>query len=252
MRNLTLGDLRLSLRDLLDTRVDEVRLSHTGKLYEPRLRKKQTEIEAIPDPAQKLAPFAAELASTDNNHDGLGTAIHYVCLAVEAHPTLPASKKNAAKRIRETFVPQLNVLRRPYADEAAAALDLRKDLTTLEPDLKAITTPGGGNLHAWAKDFLAAGDTIDSLLRDRAKLLAVAENAAITGPLRGSTLGLLGRFRDALRDELEEEGSPLPKNHEASLFSYVDKLSADRASAAATLPDDPSDPAPPAEAAALP
>ncbi|MDC3953070.1 hypothetical protein [Polyangium jinanense] len=232
MRNLTLGDLRLSLRDLLDTRVDELRLSKTGKLYEPRLRKKQTEIESIPDPALTQAPLAAELASTDGLHDGLGTAIHYVCLAVEAHPMLAPSKKDAAKRIRETFIPQLAVLRRPYIDEAAAALDSRKQLDALEPDLTAITTPGGGNLFAWATDFLAAGDSIDSLLRERAKLLACAENAASTAPLRASTLGLLGRFRDALRDELEEEASLLPANYEASLFAYIDKLSADRARAA--------------------
>ncbi|HVJ92664.1 MAG TPA: hypothetical protein VM580_22845, partial [Labilithrix sp.] len=162
---MTLGDLRLSLRDLLDTRVDELRLSNTGKLYESRLRKKQKEIEAIPDPALTQAPLAAELASTDERHDGFGTAIHYVCLAVEAHPTLAPSKKDAAKRIRETFVPQLAVLRRPYADEAAAALDTRKELDGLASDLIAITTPGGGHLLAWANDFVAAGDAIDSLLR---------------------------------------------------------------------------------------
>ncbi|MDI1447925.1 hypothetical protein [Polyangium sp. 6x1] len=230
---MTLGDLRLSLRDLLDTRVDELRLSKTGKLYEPRLRRKQHEIEAIPEPALTQAPLAAELASTDERHDGFGTGIHYLCLAVEAHPALPAAKKNAAKRIRETFVPQLGVLRRPYADEAAAALDARKELDRLVFDLKAIATPGGGDLLAWVSDFIAAGDSIDSLLRERAKLLAGAENAAITAPLRASTLGLLGRFRDALRDELEEEGSPLPAGHEASLFSYIDKLSVHRASAAA-------------------
>ncbi|TKD01176.1 hypothetical protein [Polyangium fumosum] len=233
---MTLDDLRLSLRDLLDTRVDELRLSNTGKLYEPRLRKRQKEIEAIPDPALKQAPLAAELASTDERHDGFGTAIHYVCLAVEAHPTLAPSKKDAAKRIRETFVPQLAVLRRPYADEAAAALDARKELDGLASDLLTIATPGGGHLLAWVHDFVAAGDAIDSLLRERARLLAGSENAASTGPLRASTLGLLGRFRDALRDELEEEGSPLSARHEASIFSYIDKLSADRARAASQSP----------------
>ncbi|MDI1431834.1 hypothetical protein [Polyangium sorediatum] len=88
----------------------------------------------------------------------------------------------------------------------------------------------------WAHDFVAAGDSIDTLLRERAKLLAGAENASVTAPLRGATVGLLGRFRDALRDELEEEGSPLSAGHEASIFSYIDKLSADRARAASQSP----------------
>ncbi|MDI1476841.1 hypothetical protein [Polyangium sp. y55x31] len=123
-------------------------------------------------PALTQAPLAAELASTDGLHDGFGTAIHYTCLAVEAHPTLPAGTKLAAQRIRETFIPQLAVLRRPYADEAAAALDTRKQLDALAPDPEAITTPCGG------------------------------------------------------------EGSPLPAGHEASLFAYIDKLSADRTRAA--------------------
>ena len=208
MRNLTLGDIRLALRDVLGPRLNELRISETGKLYEPRLRKKQDEIEAIPDPALTQAPLAIELAGADEHHDGLGSAIHYVCIAVEAHPTLPIAKKNAARRIRETFVPQLAVLRRPYADEAAAALDARKELDNLESDLESITTPGGGNLLAWVMDFVAAGDSIDSLLRERAKRLAGAENAAITAPLRASTLGLLGRFRDALRDERSQRTAP--------------------------------------------
>jgi len=41
-------------------------------------------------------------------------------------------------------------------------------------------------------------------------------------------VGLLGRFRAALRDEIEEEGSSLDETYEARLFGYIDKLNADR------------------------
>ncbi|WP_437544804.1 hypothetical protein WME97_36925 [Sorangium sp. So ce367] len=78
------------------------------------------------------------------------------------------------------------------------------------------------------KAFVAAGDDIDGLLRRRATLLATGENAAASGPLRGAAVGLLGRFRKALRDEIQEEGSKLPADHEARLFTYVDKLNSDR------------------------
>ncbi len=75
-----------------------------------------------------------------------------------------------------------------------------------------------------------------SLLRERAKLVHTGENAAIAGPLRSATVGLLGRFRDALRDEIEEAGSVVPQTHEAVLFAYIDQLAAQRAHATTTQP----------------
>ncbi len=219
MRNLTIGDLRLALRDLLGDKLPDLRASATGKLYEPRLRAKQKEIEAIPDAAGTQAPLAKELGEADVEHDGYGAAIFYLCRAVDAHPKLPASLKRAAADVQATFVPQLDVLRAPYQDEAAVALDNRPELAKLKTELTSIAVPGGGTLYDWSKDFLGAGDGIDKLLRERARLLATAENAAATGPLRGATVGLLGRFREALRDEIEEEGSALGADYEARLFA---------------------------------
>lgn len=229
MRDLTVGDLKLALRDLLGTNVAELRMSKTGALYEGRLRAKQKALEEIPDPATRAMPLADELASKDAEHDGLGTAIHYFCLAVEAHPSLAPAIKAAAKKTRETFVPQLGVLRRPYADEAAAALEKTPELVRLDKELTSLRVPGGGTLATWATAFLAAGDSIDGLLRERAKAMNTGENAAATAPLRSATVGLLGRFRDALRDEIEDEGSALPEGHEAKLFAYIDQLAAQRA-----------------------
>lgn len=228
MRNLTLGDLRLALRDLLGDKLTELRLSATGKLYEPRLRAKQKQIEAIPDAAGSLAPLARELGEADVQHDGFGGASHYLCRAIEAHPTLPASLKQAAADVQKTFVPQLEILRASYPDEAAAALDKRPELVRLKAELKSIAVPGGGTLLDWMTSFITAGDDIDKLLRERATRLATGENAAASGPLRGATVGLLGRFRDALGDEIQEDGGKLPEGYDARLFAYIDKLNDDR------------------------
>ncbi|MEO5725465.1 MAG: hypothetical protein ABI134_11340 [Byssovorax sp.] len=229
MRNLTLGDLKLALRDLLGDKLVELRLTATGKLYEPRLRAKQQQIEAIPDAAGSQAPLAKELGEADIRHDGFGGATFYLCRAIEAHPTLPASLKQAAADVQRTFVPQLDVLRASYPDEASAALDNRPELTKLKAELKSIATPGGGTLLDWVQSFITAGDEIDKLLRERATRLATGENAAATGPLRGATIGVLGRFRDARGDELREDGGKLPADHDARLFAYLDKLNEDRA-----------------------
>lgn len=230
MRHLTVGDLKLALRDLLGPNLAELQKSQTGQLYEGRLRVKQRALDAIPEPTGRVMPLADELGEQDATYDGLGAAIHYLCLAVEIHPALAPTLKTAARETRETFVPQLGVLRRPYADEAATALEKRPELLRLKHELKGLSVPGGGTLEHWAKAFLDAGDAIDRLLRERAKLLNTGENAAATAPLRSSTVGLLSRFRDALRDEIEEDGSALPREHEATLFAYVDQLSAQRAS----------------------
>ncbi|WP_437672928.1 hypothetical protein [Sorangium sp. So ce131] len=72
MRNLTIGDLKLALRDLLDERADELA---------------------------------------------------------------------AAAAAQQAFVPKLDVLRAPYADEASAALDNRPELARLKAELKAVATP---------------------------------------------------------------------------------------------------------------
>lgn len=251
MRNLTLGDLKLALRDLLGDRLGELRLSATGKLYEPRLRAKQQQIEAIPEAAGSQAPLAKELGEADVRHDGLGGATFYLCRAIEAHPTLPASLKQAAAAVQRAFVPELDVLRATYPDEAAAALDNRPELDRLQAELQSITTPGGGTLHEWVRGFIDAGDEIDKLFRERAARLATGENAAATGPLRGATIGVLGRFRDALGDELREDGGGLPAGYDARLFAYVDKLNEDRAlrARAAATGEAPAPPdAPPAAA----
>lgn len=249
LRNLTLGDIKLALRDLLGEKLASLQLSATGKLYEPRLRAKQKQIEGIPEAQGTLAPRAKELAEKDVLHDGFGAAIFHLCRAIAVHPLLPDPLKKAAQAVQETFVPQLEVLRAPYADEAAAALDNKPELAHLKAELKSIAAPAGGSLYDWAKSFLAAGDDIDKLLRERAQILATGGNAGATGPLRGATVGLLGRLREGLRDEMQDEDTDLPADYDAQLFAYIDKLNADRERAlrARPTPTEGGDVPPPAE-----
>ncbi len=94
--------------------------------------------------------------------------------------------------------------------------------------MKSIAVPGGGTLLDWITSFIPAGDDIDKLLRERATRLATGENAAASGPLRGAMVGLLGRFRDALGDEIQEDGGKLPEGYDTRLFAYIDKLNDDR------------------------
>jgi hypothetical protein len=233
MKNVTIGDLSLYLRDLLENHGDVLRASATGKLYEPRLRAKKEAIEALPEGVLSRSPFAEELSAEDVTHDGVGSAVFHLCEAILLHPRLPAHVKQTAETVRATFIADPAELRRSYADEAATALTNRPKLARHKAALKAVQVPGGGSLFDWVKAFLDSGDAIDGLLRKRAAALATAQDGSGTGALQASTVGLLSRFREALRDELTDEGSKLPADHEAQLFSYLDKLSADRAAQAA-------------------
>ena len=230
MRNLTLGDLKLVLRALLTDNLDVLRASATGRLYEPRLRAKKEAIEALPDAALVRLPFADELNGADAVHDGVGAAVFYMCEAILAHPALSEDVKRTAEVVRGTFIPLLSNLRQPFADEAAAALANRPKLVRSKAQLKAVQVPGGGSLYDWVKAFVDAGDAIDGLLRKRAHALATTEDASGSPLLRSATIGLLVRFREALRDEVSDEGSKLPRDHEAHLFAYFDKLASDRSS----------------------
>ena len=226
MKYLTVGDLKLGLRDMMDNHAAELHLSGTGKLYAPRLQAKREEIDALPDLADKATPLASELGQADVRHDALGGAFYWFVEAIKSQPDLPQAMKSAAEQARATMLPGLSHLRRSYADEAAAAQSNRKELERQKAALKAIPTPEAGNLYTWVKAFVDSGDAIDTLLQKRATLIAPVDSAQNTAPLRSASIGLLSRFRDALEDEASEGN--LPAKHVATLFAYLDKLNADR------------------------
>jgi hypothetical protein len=231
MNRLTLGDIKLGLKDLLSVRLEDVKQSAFGGLYVPMLTAKQEAIDALPDAMTSGLPLAAQLAETDDEHDGLGGAVWFVTEAVLRHPTLPPALRTAVAAIRAAFVPELAVLRKPHADEAAAAYNHRADLTRLEGELKSITVPGGETLYTWVKDFLDKGDQLGSLLALRGQAQAGVENAKQAAALRTGTIGLLGRLRSSIQDEVAG-GAKLPEGYEAKLFATFDELSQRREAAA--------------------
>lgn len=230
MRHLTLGDLRLALKDILDTHASDLDRSTTGKVYRPLLVQKRAEIEAQPEATPRGAAYAADLAEVDARHDAYGAAIYHLTLAVLLHPAVDAATKDIALRAQETFVPALGVLSARYADEAAHAHRKRAAFEALRPELEQIAVPGGAKLSGWVEGFLDHGDRIGELLHGRAEAGALAAPSFDGGALKSSTVGLLGRFRQAIRDEIAS-GLVLPKDYEARLFALVDLLNDSRAEA---------------------
>jgi len=228
MRSLTLDDLRLGFNDLLEEHADDLERSITGKLYRPLLEQKAAEIEGLPGAALGGAPFAAELAEADAAHDALGAAIFHLTQAIVMHPGFDETTKDLAQRAQQTFVPALGILQARYADQAAFALRKRPAFDELRPALERIPMPDGSNLATWVAAFLDQGDRIGRLLDERAEAgVGEVRAAHSVMAVRSTAVGLLGRFRRAIRDEMASS-SDLPRDYEARLFAFLDQLDQSR------------------------
>ena len=221
MRNLTLADLGEGLGDLLDKRGKSLEATQTGKLYGPILAAKRKAIEHALKVV--LETKAGDLSETDAQHDGLGGAIWHFTEAVLCQPFVSVERRDAARRIREAFIPDLGLLSDSYADEAAAAKANRPKLVAFEAELRMLPTPDGQTLYDWAVAFVNKGDELARKLAARTQGSALDAFRQQTA-LRVTTIGLVGRFRASLRDELKENPA-LPATIEADLFGGFDALS---------------------------
>ena len=226
MRTLTVDDLFLGLKDLMTTRRADLETSAIGKAYSPQL---STRIAQLEDVAEKKTSRvnAAELGKADDEHDGFGQGIWLYTEAVLVTPNISEQAKNAAQRIRDAFIPVRSVLSDSYAEEAARAKKNRARITELEQDLKSLPVPDGKTLFDWVTGFLSAGDSLDQLLSERSTAEAAASGGTSATVLRATTIGLLRRLREALRDEVAAS-TELPRDLETRVFAYIDELAARR------------------------
>lgn len=249
MASPTLSDLQLFLRNLFEVRTARLKGSNIWLVYEPALRKHQKDLDALPPALLGPKALAEELAAADALHDGFGGAGYFLLEAYLRLPTASAAVKDAAKRVREAFVPSLSELQISHADEAHRARERRTKLSALEADLRLfpVMAPEGHEkkhptLYDWFEGQLDAGDKLDALLSSRADKATGSRAAAAT--LRSSTLGTINRFRTALGDELA--GNPkLPADLDAKVFAYFDLLASMRAAGSTEeAPPPPDDPTP--------
>jgi hypothetical protein len=228
MRNLLLADLLLGLNDLLDHRITTLRSSATGRLYEPLLVSQRDAIQALPEPLRAGEPLAEDLGAMDVRHDSFGSAVYFITeayLRLEAYEPAFASR---ARAIRDAFVPSLAELRAAYPTEAAAAIRRAPKLEAMKAELEAFPVLGG-SLYSWVKEYVEAGKRLDQLTSERASVRAeTASDRGPAGALRGAMIGLLGRARAAMADELAAN-TTLPRNLVEQTFGYFDELSVTRA-----------------------
>jgi hypothetical protein len=230
MRELSLGDLKMGLGNLLDGQTEILMSSVMGRAYGPLLAAKRQEIDELPSALTEGLPLAGELAHADGVHDALGTAIWHLCTAYIEHPRVPPDVQDAATRCRDALIPSLGVLRRSYADEAAAALSRRAAIAGMEADLNTFPVAKGKTLLDWALAYIDQGERLHGLLSARADAVAAVDAQARrrAAQLRSETVALLGRFREALADEMAADSS-LPRDLDARLFGFFDQVANRRA-----------------------
>lgn len=237
MKYLTADDVFLVLGDMLTVRKADLELSGIGKIYSGFFASRRAEYEALPEYQRGERVHATALANVDINHDAFGTGIWFYTEAVRITPDVSAAARDAAMRVRAAFIPERDRLGDSYATEAATAQRNRPKLDELKDDLKLLPVPDGKSLLDWVKSFVDTGDELNRLLSDRSTTEASRDGKAAS-ELRVKTIGLFGRLRHALRDEIAENPA-LPRDLEARVFAYIDELAARREQ------NKPNDPTPP-------
>jgi len=230
--NLNLNDCQVGLADLLGGRRVALVSTKVGTGFVDLLIDQQQEIDSLPE-ALTGKPLADELQGTDRDHDGFGSAIYYFTEAYERAPSASPALKEAARRIRAAFIPELAELNAAYADEAAAAARRADAPEALASDLKLFPIAGGGTLHDWVVAFLGKGNELSELLSRRADITAATRKRAQA--IRSETIGILNDLRRAVARELKRSAH-LPKDIDAQIFGYFDTLEAQRSAAAKAKP----------------
>jgi len=243
---LTLDDLYLGLKDLLDKRSPTLALLDLGPRYERLLRPRYEQLSALQATAGSR-PLAQELSDTDALHDGVGAAIYHMTEAYRLNPLVDDDLRASATSLQTTFAPGTAELQRTYQDQAANASRRKDKLDDAADDLARFPLAGRGHLGQWVEAFLNAGIQLDVLLSQRASIDASRRQAAgdLMG-LRPRTIGLLNQLRSELANEAELNPE-LPANLDDLLFSYFDQLSEARlrnGKTAPTLPAPAPEPAP--------
>jgi hypothetical protein len=225
---LTEGDVSLVLDDLFENKIGLLEQAKAFAIYRPALEERREKLAAVRK-ALEGRPLSEELKTADLVHDSTGRALHLICTGLGQLVTLDQDQRNLLARIQKTFVPTLGDLQKSYEDEAAAAARRRPALEEMEAELKAFPVAPEMTMHTLVSSYIDAGQQIDVLLSKRATATAeeTSGREAESVAIRSETVGLLGRFRSALADEIAMTPE-LQRDLEAKVFAYYDQLSQSR------------------------
>jgi hypothetical protein len=229
VRFLTLGDLRLCLEDLFNTRKDIFLSSKICLVYEPLFSSRREQLNVLPKSLVGGVPLTEELAAKDKLHDDSLLTILGTLEASLKSPRASELLKKAAREIIEVLKLSAADTMVSYPQEAINAKNREETITKQKDNLQLFKLPEGGSLYDIAQDYLLAAKGINALLSERAKQESLEETDRREVPqLRVQIIAEIGRCRAALVDELKTNGN-LPNNIDSQIFGYFDDLQQQRA-----------------------
>jgi hypothetical protein len=232
LHKLTIPDLRLALDELFERRLETLRATGVGRSYEPRLARHRELLAQLADSRVDARPLTEVLAEAKRTYVAWGSVLFLIMEAYSKVPNLGADERLVLAELRRIFMPRRGEVRDGYAAAAARASSRAQQLDAYTARLASFPVVGKRTLADWVREYVAAGRRLGELLACRADLTAQAmvdaAERAEAGPLRSSVVGLLGRLRAALADELA--GQPdFHRQIDAELFAYIDELTRMRA-----------------------
>lgn len=220
MSKATLNDTKVYLEDLMNgPRRAALDAIAAAAGYAPIMAGTLGEIQALPPAVLGGAPNAEALEAADIRHDSIGLALHYLALAVLAHPDSTAEQKESARFIQTKVVASKRELHSAFATEAARASERRPAIEAGRSILERITI-FATNAYQWATSFLDAGGLLASLLAGRAD--AKADRSPAAG-LRTKAIGQIGTLRRIVADAHANDPTAA-RLADAQLFGFWDLL----------------------------
>jgi hypothetical protein len=228
LSHVTFDDLRLGLQDLFENKAEIAAKTKAFSIYEPALKENLVSIESLTK-SLRGTPLAEDLAAVDDDQDSYGRVLYYVGKAAEALKDLDPTTKQTVGTVTQGVIPSLSSLMASYLDEAARVDDKQKILDQYDEFLESFKFGTAHSLKDILSKHVSAAGQLKSLLSDRAQ--AVAENRLSRNreaiALRSATIGLLGRFRQALADEIAIIPD-LPTDLETRVFAFFDQVESQR------------------------
>ncbi|MEO7330705.1 MAG: hypothetical protein ABI193_19170 [Minicystis sp.] len=224
--HITIDRVLTALVDLHTNRIAALQSFPYGAFVSAELSSLRDRIELLPE-ANKGRPLAGPLAKADKLHDGFGGALWHLIEAYLLSPDTSDDLRAAAESIREACG-SLDDLTASYDDEVTATKIRKAKIDALKIALALFPIAGNKTLLDWANSFVTAGETIDSLLGQRAD----TKDRALAGRLRSDAVGVLNQTRRELV-RAQKKDPALPADLEDQVFAYFDLLEANAAQEAA-------------------
>lgn len=224
MNRLSLADLRLGLKELLENRHDRVFSCLSGRLYGPLLNNQLLAIDSLPP------KLAAERKTGTNLGIGIDETVAAFFLHYEWYDTqsgIDPMILSAVRRMRDSLAPDLSAIQAQCASRVCSVGEWQ-NTEEWAACWKSPSSQGGGSMpmptaEAPGGGFWIQGFIPPDMISENNDYSLSEDKRALATNIRNATIGLLQKFRQSLAKEIDANFS-LPRGLDFMIFGYFDEL----------------------------